>query len=158
MTVESPIERETCGRCGGTGHYSYNQIEGSRCFGCRGKGTVLTKRGEVVAKWINEQLSMKASEVVAGQTIKIPLSFNRFVVKTAEEVVMCERVTPSGERVPVKGVCLISHSQNNVTMGVDDKVIRIGTIEDRDSLYTAAAEYRDSLTKAGKPRKARATK
>lgn len=25
-----------CGRCGGTGNYSYNQIDGSRCYGCNG--------------------------------------------------------------------------------------------------------------------------
>lgn len=30
--------RETCSRCGGSGHYSFNQIDGSRCFGCNGAG------------------------------------------------------------------------------------------------------------------------
>lgn len=29
---------ERCGRCGGTGHYSYNPIHGTRCFGCSGGG------------------------------------------------------------------------------------------------------------------------
>ncbi len=28
--------RETCSRCGGSGRYSYNQIDGDRCFGCNG--------------------------------------------------------------------------------------------------------------------------
>jgi hypothetical protein len=29
-----------CSRCGGSGHYSYNPVDGTRCFGCRGrKGT-----------------------------------------------------------------------------------------------------------------------
>ena len=27
-----------CARCGGSGSYSYNQISGSRCFGCNGHG------------------------------------------------------------------------------------------------------------------------
>jgi hypothetical protein len=26
----------TCNRCGGTGHYSFNSIDGSVCYGCRG--------------------------------------------------------------------------------------------------------------------------
>lgn len=30
--------REICSRCGGSGHYSFNQIDGSRCFGCSGAG------------------------------------------------------------------------------------------------------------------------
>lgn len=28
---------EACGRCSGTGHYSYNPLDGTRCFDCRGK-------------------------------------------------------------------------------------------------------------------------
>lgn len=27
-----------CGRCGGSGSYSFNQIDGSVCYGCRGSG------------------------------------------------------------------------------------------------------------------------
>ena len=29
---------KTCGRCGGSGSYSYNQMDGDRCFGCSGSG------------------------------------------------------------------------------------------------------------------------
>lgn len=32
-----------CGRCGGSGNYSYNQISGTRCFGCDGAGGVPPK-------------------------------------------------------------------------------------------------------------------
>lgn len=32
----------TCPRCGGSGHYSYNQIDGTVCYGCGGSG-VFTK-------------------------------------------------------------------------------------------------------------------
>lgn len=27
-----------CPRCGGSGHYSYNQIDGTKCYGCMGSG------------------------------------------------------------------------------------------------------------------------
>lgn len=27
-----------CKRCGGTGHYSYNQLDGTKCYGCGGTG------------------------------------------------------------------------------------------------------------------------
>lgn len=35
------IEMNTCGRCGGTGKFSFNQITGSVCFGCNGAGKLL---------------------------------------------------------------------------------------------------------------------
>lgn len=30
--------RVTCKRCGGSGHYSYNQMDGTMCYGCHGTG------------------------------------------------------------------------------------------------------------------------
>jgi hypothetical protein len=32
-----------CSRCGGSGHYSYNAIDGSRCYGCQGTGRMYPK-------------------------------------------------------------------------------------------------------------------
>lgn len=32
---------KVCGRCGGSGSYSYNSMDGDRCYGCSGKGKVL---------------------------------------------------------------------------------------------------------------------
>lgn len=41
-TPERPeVCRVTCGRCGGTGHYSYCQMYGTTCFECHGNKTVL---------------------------------------------------------------------------------------------------------------------
>jgi hypothetical protein len=34
---------ETCSRCLGTGHYSYNLKDGTICYGCLGNGTQVTK-------------------------------------------------------------------------------------------------------------------
>ena len=45
--VGEPFERDSkmyvnvigpCPRCGGSGHYSYNQLDGTMCYGCRGTG------------------------------------------------------------------------------------------------------------------------
>jgi hypothetical protein len=30
-----------CPRCGGSGHYSYNQMDGTRCYGCNGSGIAI---------------------------------------------------------------------------------------------------------------------
>ena len=53
--VSEPFENEkgrlfvkvkgVCPRCGGSGHYSYNQMDGTRCYGCNGSGVaILTVR------------------------------------------------------------------------------------------------------------------
>lgn len=34
---------KVCGRCGGSGHYSFNLIHGTKCYGCNGKGFVTQK-------------------------------------------------------------------------------------------------------------------
>jgi len=50
------FETNTCGRCGGSGNYSYNQMHGSTCYGCGGSGLKLTKRS---AKVSNERLALR---------------------------------------------------------------------------------------------------
>lgn len=45
-----------CSRCGGDGHYSYNQITGTRCFGCNGSGRQLVRiTAEVLAEAVARQ-------------------------------------------------------------------------------------------------------
>ena len=66
-----------CGRCGGSGHYSYNQIDGTTCFECRGHG--FKGRTRDVPVYTAEQLdklnaktnakaAKKAAEVHARET------------------------------------------------------------------------------------------
>jgi hypothetical protein len=38
LVKDGRLEHATCSRCGGCGRYSYNQIDGDRCFGCNGTG------------------------------------------------------------------------------------------------------------------------
>lgn len=35
---------QVCGRCGGSGEHSYNQLHGSVCYGCNGHGVRHTKK------------------------------------------------------------------------------------------------------------------
>jgi len=38
-----------CPRCGGSGHYSFNLIRGTMCFGCDGSGKILTTNAKIAA-------------------------------------------------------------------------------------------------------------
>lgn len=56
---------DVCGRCGGSGRYSYNMIDGSTCYGCNGSG-------KAPAKAIKAAKKMK----VVCHTVKVGSGFN----------------------------------------------------------------------------------
>ena len=45
------IEKSVCSRCNGGGHYSWNRVDGSMCYGCYGTGIT---RPRVTKKLIKE--------------------------------------------------------------------------------------------------------
>lgn len=69
-----PVQYKVCGRCGGSGRYSYNMQHGSICYGCSGIGkqilapsgypqklvAVCTKEVKGFTKWIKLQDEIKA--------------------------------------------------------------------------------------------------
>jgi len=69
-TKGAPLfETETCSRCGGTGQYSYNQIDGSRCFGCSGRKVRLTKRGTAAQNWYHHHQMKPLAELQVGDRV-----------------------------------------------------------------------------------------
>lgn len=56
--------RQPCGRCGGSGSYSYCQMYGDRCFGCQGKKFVAMK----LTRKLLDEAKVK---VDAGELIRI---------------------------------------------------------------------------------------
>lgn len=68
------FEKEICGRCGGTGSHSFNQLDGDRCYGCNNRsGVVYTPNGvrarEAYEALVSKRLMLPASEVQVGMTI-----------------------------------------------------------------------------------------
>lgn len=60
------FENVTCGRCGGGGHYSYNQITGTTCFGCLGAGVKLTVRGRKAQLFLESLRRVTADKLKQG--------------------------------------------------------------------------------------------
>jgi hypothetical protein len=63
------FETEPCGRCGGTGHYSYNQINGTTCFGCAGRRVRLTKRGYAAQRWYHQHQMRTLDQIAVGDRV-----------------------------------------------------------------------------------------
>lgn len=83
MTTVAPIststhkltfETGTCTRCMGSGEYSFNALDGTRCYGCGGSGVKLTRAGRAAKvrfeKLLNERMRKSVTEVKAGDTTR----------------------------------------------------------------------------------------
>jgi hypothetical protein len=96
-------ETKTCGRCGGSGHYSYNQMSGTRCFGCSGHKTVLTAAGKraqlAVDAFKLEHFSKLAADLVAGDRIIVENRFVRTITAVEVSGSYCSSSDASGETV-----------------------------------------------------------
>lgn len=148
-------ETETCSRCGGTGHYSYNQIDGTRCFKCSGAKNVYTKRGTAARAYARSLLTVKASEVQVGWLLWV----DRFSGCKAgwHEV---ESICTDGSKYGVKDAagntswmpytmlvtCVMSYG-----FTPDSEVKSVPTKDRLLEVKALALAYQATLTKQGKP-------
>ena len=70
--MQLSYDSQTCTRCAGSGHYSYNQINGTTCFGCNGSGQKDSKRGAATRTFMNNLLTMNVSDLPIGVRFTIP--------------------------------------------------------------------------------------
>lgn len=59
-----------CSRCGGSGHYSFNLMYGTRCFKCAGNKLTYTKRGAVARERYESHFQVRIDELEVGMKIK----------------------------------------------------------------------------------------
>lgn len=141
-------EREPCTRCGGSGEYSFNQVDGTRCFKCGGLGKQLTKRGAAAAKFADELLVRPIEEVPEGQTFVCDGWGVRHKFCTAVE--HKGTIARKGDGTPLRSFDVFTRSGKEVaSLGEGIKVRLHPTREQIEQIKA----YQDSLTKAGKPRK-----
>jgi hypothetical protein len=145
MTLQTVFEKETCGRCGGCGQYSYNQMDGSTCYGCGGKGERLTKRGAVASAFYVQSCEIEASAVQVGDLIKFD-GFGRARKLTIREI---------GRDEQRNQVMILTGYVGGVKTSIhtSGKVRKYWDIETNQAKIAAALEYQATLTKTGKPAK-----
>lgn len=161
------LERETCPRCGGTGHYSYCQMHGTTCFKCAGKKVVLTKRGAVAMAYLREIRSKRADQLQIGDRIWrdglcVPGAINEksgwtAVVAISEENPFGAYSVKDGVKIPAYVDCLKIETDRCLHGGVKrDQMFRVFISKEEEARTLALAlNYQDTLTKTGTPRKAR---
>ena len=128
------FESKVCGRCGGTGNYSYNQKDGTRCFGCAGTGEKLTKRGQAAQTHYIDKLVISVNDLEVGMR----------VIDNGDRYTVASIVIENGGCTKVCSV-----SNNLYIYSVIESVRRIPTKEERLVLIKDSLAFQSTLTKAG---------
>jgi hypothetical protein len=145
------FENETCGRCAGTGKFSYNQIDGNRCYGCQGSGVKLTKRGAAAKAFFIESQQTPVADLKPGMFV-----WDDMLGKAAKFLPLLA-IEQSGSYQPIKdGRCYYVSLKTSRCINLvfpDSKVRAVRDEEHRQQLIQAALAFQSTLTKTGKPRK-----
>lgn len=171
MTLKTVFEKETCGRCGGCGRYSYNQMHGSTCYGCGGTGERLTKRGTAARLHYLASCTIPARDLVVGDMIDFGgVTMGGTPYSRRAKI---EDIAPFEQRYKSGAACsdpdapwqiahvlhltaTIKGVRNTTTTAPDAQVRKYWPAEINAEKVAAALEYQATLTKAGKPPKRRA--
>jgi len=152
MTPDQTLfESAYCTRCGGSGKFSFNLINGDRCFGCGGQGVQLTKRGKAAKAFYIESQQVSVADLKPGMFVwdDFPGKTPKFLeVLSVAQSRSCSIV--NGERIPY-----IDIVTRRGTHGVypSSKVRAVRDEEQRKAQVAAALAYQATLTKTGKPSK-----
>lgn len=151
MTSPLGFEVKTCSRCGGSGQYSYNQIDGSRCYGCNGDKIQHTKRGKAAKLFYVESLKLMPENIKVGQ--RIDNGCGKYTVAEIVGVEQSGAYIKNGVAIPMEWLVFISAQGTRVSvqMGYPVKLVPQG--EEKARLVAAALAYQDTLTATGTPRK-----
>lgn len=151
--MATQFENETCGRCGGSGKYSFNHMEGDRCRGCHGTGYKLTKRGAAAKAFFTEKMTHPVSALAVGDYVFE--SINAVGPKSWLKLVEIIPDALNDDRVTLR----LARGGRTMRYGLSPKslVVTVKTEDQRLAFRAEALAYQETLTKTGKPAK-RATK
>jgi hypothetical protein len=142
------FEVKTCGRCGGSGRYSFNMMDGDRCYGCSGSGIKYTKRGAAARAKMVELQTRDLADLKPG------MFYASSATAKFRQVLSVEQ----------SGSCAIYGDRKEYFIDIELKSGKYGVLpsskvrfvrDEADRLETVAAAlaYQDTLTAMGKPKK-----
>ncbi|MFT6075153.1 MAG: hypothetical protein ACJAZ1_002078 [Yoonia sp.] len=147
--MATSYETETCTRCSGSGHYSYNQMTGTRCFKCGGSGLQYTKRGKATQQFAESIMAVLGSEIKVGDVMRIGKK-GQITAQSLEVTEKRSHAKPTGAtEFPMRTVVTVTGPNFSRDFYGDWEYKRLLTAEQSQQVR----DYQDNLTKAGKPRK-----
>lgn len=154
----TPFEHEVCGRCCGTGNFGPLSVHNGKCFGCGGRGFVLTKRGAAAARFYRNLRSVRADQVRPGDMVYsdgVPgLVASKWCRIQANVPVEVTYTTIDG----IQKACTqqrIDSKSFSYQCAPDQPMIKAWTKEQNERFLQQSLEYQSTLTKKGEPSKRR---
>lgn len=152
------FDHKPCTRCGGSGRYSFNMMHGSVCYGCGGKGQVLTKKGRAAQNFLNNLRSRKAGELMVGEVI-LSEGFN--CGSYSEPNKWCQILeihhAATGQEFGISNSTIphvkIITDKMSYTCPADTLIRKAFSGEEKKAQCQAALEFQATLTQAGTVRK-----
>lgn len=139
----SKFESKTCSRCGGSGHYSFNLMHGTMCYGCNGSGVQFTKRGLAARKFFEESLTVPASELKVGMAIRESVGWKNFATIQAIDTIFLDK---DGEK---QQVFQVDTGRCRASFYPCCRVRVMHTDEEKKVKIQAALEYQATLNANG---------
>jgi len=150
------FESETCGRCGGSGKFSFNLMHGDRCYGCSGTGAKLTKRGAAARAFYEDSLRRPVSDIKVGDQVWTSTGVfggNAWHLVT-EIKESASRAVVDGVQYPMVDLMLRRKGRDSGLTVHSVSVLQvIGGQADQNERLAAAFAYQNTLSKTGKPLK-----
>lgn len=148
MKSKPLFEHAVCSRCGGSGEYSFNQIHGTRCYGCGGSGYKLTKRGRAAQSYLDALRKKPVEDVKVGDLILFDMFFQRAFLRV-------ERIEPDTLNGGGRLSLYATRKGESWSFGsVPGWLVTLGfTADEKQAQRDLALAYQATLTKDGKPSK-----
>ena len=82
---------QTCTRCHGSGHYSYNQIHGTMCYGCGGTGVQIVKKAKPA--WVAFNANAKKLKQTMTKDLVVGIAYRTYGSKAERKIVVAVEKT-----------------------------------------------------------------
>ncbi len=151
------LETQTCGRCGGSGSYSYCSGYGTTCFKCHGRKVVFSKRGAAANDFLIRLRQRFTHEITPGMLVfsqgfscgSVSQGSKFHKVTGVSEPAVCSRSLRNGVWEDNIGVTIECEGWSLGTG--TDTLHRVGhTKLGKEKTFALALEYQAKLTKTGK--------
>ena len=140
------FERETCGRCSGTGRYPSAAWNGV-CLGCQGQGKSLTAAGRAAKKahdaWVTERLTISVRSIEVGMKIR-PSQIDGWKTITAigEEHTNGRSKIGDGDWTDVRMITVTTAKSGTYGLLADGTVTRAATQDEKRELIASIAHLK----------------
>lgn len=153
------FETQTCSRCGGSGHFSFNLKDGTKCYGCNGSGVKYTKRGLAAKEYFQNLMMVPVEQVKEGDFIQF-FKTDKYLKEVGIKAVGKESELAKSYCVAQCKdkdrdiVYLQAKNNGDILIEFPGMLIRIKqSDEEKKSKFQQALAYQETLTATGSVRK-----